>query len=178
MNMAHAQQPQNGPINFATKFNPQNREQQQQQQQQLQAAGMAHSSPRDIFSSPGMPNEDIRRPSPSHLPNHNQNLAAMLPANQPQVPGMPNSASASASAQPRRPTTLAEYSDRANTLRTLIQAQETQVHGMQLQMNNQPGNGDLAKRLKMAAVDLKNKKDYYGKVVAAMQQSLSLMQGM
>ncbi|KAF9007653.1 hypothetical protein BDQ17DRAFT_1351077 [Cyathus striatus] len=170
---------QNGPNNFV-KFSPhaiqQQREQQhnnnnsnnnntttatqQQQQQQLQnSAAMSHSSPNDIFSSPGMSNEAIRRPSPSHPPNGG--MGPVMPGPQQSVGGMPNQV-------PRR-MTLNEFDQRIVAFSKMAQDKEheyneatQQIQARQAQ--GQPPDSMLLERTKTLANEMKQFKDQVTKL--------------
>lgn len=150
--LAQNQQPQNG-VNFATR-------QQQLQQGMNGQQGMPHASP-DMFSSPGMSNETLRRPSPNHA---NAQVAAPMGGQQPmQVNGQVPS---------RRPMNFNELNERASTVRGLINAQE-------LNMTQMGARGSAADpifmgKMRALAADLKSKKEYLNKVLHAMGQSAAM----
>lgn len=92
-----AQQTHNGALFNATKNQQaqqqqqqpqQQRDQQQQSQQQLQPPAINHPNA-DIFTSPALSGEALRRPSPSHLPNLSSQIQdPMQGAGSQQLPGV------------------------------------------------------------------------------------------
>jgi hypothetical protein len=158
--LAQSQQP--GPV--YAKFN----QSQQQRDREFQPQGVNHSSPGDVFSSPGLSNEAIRRPSPSSLPsNHVQPMPAVASGSQPQ-PGMPNS-------DPRR-LTLSDFTSRARALTLSIAEAERTHQAIAAQIAARGGQVDpgSAQRLTDLKTDLMVKKGNLSKVTAMMYAQLSL----
>ena len=171
--MAQNQQPQNGPVNF-NKFNQQQqqfreqqqlreREQQQhQQQQQFQAAAMNQSSPGDIFSSPGMSNEAIRRPSPHPVNVQSTPNMAQGPASQ------SGNIITPASNGGRIPLTLQELSNRAMSVQHNIAQIEGQMANMRQQLNTcrgTPQEAQLIQGLKELEPELAKSRDCWQKLI-------------
>lgn len=171
--MAQNQQPQNGPVNF-NKFNQQQqqiREQQQlrereqhhqQQHQQFQAAAMNHSSPGDIFSSPGMSNEAIRRPSPHPVNIQSNPNMAQVPSSQSGNIVTP------ASNGGRIVIPLHDLSNRAMSVRHNITQIEGQMTSMGQQLNasrGTPQEAPLLQRLKDLNVELAKSREYLQKLM-------------
>ena len=158
MNMA---QPQNGPIKFTQQQLQQHqlnmREQQhQRQQQQFQSGGMNnHSSPADMFSSPGMSNELLRRPSP-HPGNPQQ--VPPVQGSQPQQLSMmvgPNGA--------RVPISPQEMAQRINILKGQMASQEQQLKQLHIQHNSVKGTPQevqLVAKVKEITMEYNKRKDY------------------
>ena len=148
MNMAQNQQPQNGPVNI-NKFNPQQvpqhqlnqmREREQQQQQQFQSAGMNPAA--ELFSSPAMSNEALRRPSP-----------------QPTV-------------QPPGPQQQAhDLPTRAGMLRNYLAQTEIALRGMQQQLSvvrGGPQEHQLVAKIQDIQADMSRKKELLGRMLVAL----------
>ena len=158
--MTQSQQP--GPV--YAKFN----QSQQQRDREFQPQGVNHSSPGDVFSSPGISNEAIRRPSPSSLPsNHVQPMPAVASGSQPQ-PGMPNS-------DPRR-FNLSDLNMRARGLTQSIAESERTHQAIAAQIAARGGQVDpaSAQRLTALKTEIMVKKDGLNKVTAMMYAQLSL----
>jgi hypothetical protein len=68
------QHPQNGAISFSNKQTPSSQPSTQQQVRDQQHMQSNHPSSADIFSSPNLQNEAVRRPSPSHQAIPSQHL--------------------------------------------------------------------------------------------------------
>ena len=177
--MAQNQQSQNGPGNF-NKFNQQQqqfreqqqlREREQQQQQQFQAAAMNHSSPGDIFSSPGMSNEAIRRPSPH--PVNIQSTPNMAQGPAPQAGNIVTPASNGG----RIVIPLQELSNRAMSVRHNITQIEGQIASVSQQINvsrGTPQEAPLMQRLKDLSLELSKSKDYLQKLIGMANYSLRI----
>jgi hypothetical protein len=155
MNMA---QPQNGPIKFTQQQLQQHQlmHQQRQQQQQFQAGGMNnHSSPADIFSSPGMSNELLRRPSPH--PGNPQQVPPVQGSQPQQLPMMvgPNGA--------RVPISPQEMAQRINILKSQMASQEQLIKQLQIQHNSvkgTPQEGQLLAKVKDLTMEYNKRRDY------------------
>lgn len=178
--MAQNQQPQNGPV--FNKFNQQLREQQQhrereqhhhhqQQQQQFQTAAMNHSSPGDIFPSPGMSNEAIRRPSPH--PVNIQSTSNMSQGSAPQSGNIITPASNGG----RIAMQLQELSNRAMTVRQHIVQIETQMGSISQQLNanrGSPQEAPLVQRLKELDIELGKSRDNLQRLIGMANYSLRI----
>lgn len=150
--LAQNQQPQNGPINFGARLNPQQRIQPTLNGQQ----GLGQSA-QDIFS-PGLTSNDaIRRPSPSH-PNAQP---AVSMGNPPLIP--PNHGMAGN----RRQMTLTEMGERGVALQNVINQQEQAMSQYNAQRATIP-EATFMGRMRLYMADLKTKKDYLAKLHAAM----------
>ena len=152
MNMVH---PQNGPIKFTQQQLLNMREQQRQQQQQFQSGGMNnHSSPADIFSSPGMSNELLRRPSPH--PGNPQQVPPVQGSQPQQLPMVgPNGA--------RVPISPQEVAQRINILKNQMASQEQMLKQLQIQHANvkgTPQEGPLVARVKELTNEYNKRRDY------------------
>ena len=148
MNMAQNQQPQNGPL----KFPPQQLQHQinmrEQPQQQFQNT---HSSPADMFSSPAISNETIRRPSPH--PGNPQQLPAVQPSQPPQL----------GSNGVRVQLTPQEMGQRIIMLRSQMSSQEQMIKQLQLQHPNvrgTPQEAQLLARVKEMTIEYNKRKEY------------------
>jgi hypothetical protein len=180
--MAQNQQPQNGPVfNKFNQHQQQHREQQQlrereqhhqqQHQQQFQTAAMNHSSPGDIFPSPGMPNEAIRRPSPH--PVNIQSTSSMSQGSAPQsgniITPAPNGG--------RIAIPLQELSNRAMTVRQHIAQIETQMGSISQQLNanrGSPQEAPLVQRLKDLDIELGKSRDNLQRLIGMANYSLRI----
>ena len=138
------QQQQNGPLNLSTRI------EQQRHQQQLQS--MNHSSPPDLFHSPGMAD---RRPSPAHpIPQVPHSISG------PQLPQQTQ--------QPRRQLTLPEVTDRANVLRTHITQLEAKKNQFTAARGSSP-DANFLSRMKDIDAEIVVKKEYLTKLEHAAQ---------
>ncbi|KAF8905010.1 hypothetical protein CPB84DRAFT_1845101 [Gymnopilus junonius] len=153
MNMAQNQQPQNGPIKFNSQQLSQhqlNQLREQQQQHQFQSASM--NPPADLFSSPAISNEALRRPSP-HPANVQQ------PQNGLQGQQLP-----------RGMMSLAEMTSRATIMRTQISQHEGAIHALQQQLNVARGTANeplLIAKIKAAQEELVRRKEFQEKLLSA-----------
>ena len=183
--MAQNQQPQNGPV--FNKFNQQQQQlheqqqlrdreqqhhQQQQQQQQFQNAAMNHSSPGDIFPSPGMSNEAIRRPSPH--PVNIQSTSNMSQGSAPQSGNIITPASNGG----RIAIPLQELSNRAVTVRQHIAQIEIQMTSIGQQLNTNRGSpqeASLVQRLKDLDIELGKSRDNLHRLIGMANYSLRIL---
>ena len=183
--MVQNQQPQNGPV--FNKFNQQqqqyreqqqlrDREQhhhhQQQQQQQFQSAAMNHSSPGDIFPSPGMSNEAIRRPSP-----HPVNIQSTSNMSQGSAPQSGNIITSASNGGRIAIPPLQELSNRAMTVRQHIAQIETQMASISQQLNTNRGSpqeAPLVQRLKDLEIELGKSRDNLQRFISMANYSLRI----
>ncbi|KAG2017935.1 hypothetical protein CC2G_007395 [Coprinopsis cinerea AmutBmut pab1-1] len=139
---------------------PDQQQQQPSQQPPFVNSSVNHPGPSDIFSSPAMSNEAIRRPSPSHssnmMPVMSSNIVNGGPMNQ--------------QPQPRRVLSNSELNERANQLRHMIQNGENAINSinMQSQMRGQPLTPELQQRVKQLTEDVMVKKGYLQRIVATL----------
>ena len=174
--MAQNQQPQNGPVfNKFNQHQQQIREQQQlrereqqhhqQQQQQFQTAAMNHSSPGDIFPSPGMSNEAIRRPSPH--PVNIQSTSNMAQGSASHSGNIVTPASNGG----RIAIPLQELSNRAMAVRNHITQVESQIASISQQLNTNRGSPQEApsvQRLKELDIELVKSRDTLQRLMIGM----------
>ncbi|KAJ6577233.1 hypothetical protein B0H19DRAFT_1019558 [Mycena capillaripes] len=150
MGMAHNQQPQNGPINFA------NRMSHQAALNGQPGMGQPQQQP-ESFLSPSLQNsEAMRRPSPSH------------PG--PQPGAMPNGMPT-----PGQPPhlTRANYNallERAQNLKNIITNQESQLVQLTSQ-RTRIGDASFMDKIRTVGADLKNRKEHYARLVNFLQQN-------
>ena len=180
--MAQNQQPQNGPVfNKFNQHQQQIREQQQlrereqqhhqQQQQQFQTAAMNHSSPGDIFPSPGMSNEAIRRPSPH--PVNIQSTSNMAQGSVSQSGNIVTPASNGV----RIPIPLQELSNRAMAVRHNITQIENQMANFTQQLNANRGSlqeAPLVQKLKDLDLELVKHRDNLQRLIGMANYSLRI----
>ncbi|KAJ7158919.1 hypothetical protein C8R46DRAFT_404752 [Mycena filopes] len=143
MGLAHNQQPQNGPINFANRM--------QHQQGALSGQpGMGQPQQPENFLSPSLQNsEAMRRPSPSQQ--------AAQPAPQP--------------GQPQH-VTRASYialTERANNLKNIITNQESQLVQLTSQ-RTRTGDATFMDKVRTVSADLKNRKEHYNRLLNFIHQ--------
>ncbi|KAJ7052513.1 hypothetical protein C8F01DRAFT_1375908 [Mycena amicta] len=150
LGLAHNQQPQNGPVNFANRMHQQaalNGQRIGQQPQQPQ-------QPETFLAAPG-PNP-MRQPSPSHQQG------------QPPAPqqGQP--------AQVTRASYVA-LQERAHNLKSIISNQEAQL--MQLtSQRTRIGDASFMDKVRTVSADLKNRKEHYARLVNFINQIQSHIQ--
>jgi hypothetical protein len=176
-----AQQPQNGVMFGAPKLNqqpaPQGQQQQQrdqsqqpQQNQPLHPSGMNNPNPADMFTSPAISNDVLRRPSPSsHPPNLNHQLQPNLPGGQ-QPPPPPRSMihpGAQGMNPNRRPMMLTppEIEERIRAARQNVITSETELRNLmnQIQMQGSP-TPEVTMKLRAMHLDITAKKENLNKL--------------
>jgi len=158
INMAQSQQPQNGPVNL-NKFAQQQHIQMRDQQQPSFPPGMNQPSPADIFTSPGMSTDSLRRPSPHPS-------AGMGQGGQPQQGpnGRPGPGGG--------PLSLAEMTARVGILRPAIAEQESSLVDLtqqlaQIRGSNSPQEAELVRKIKENQSELNKRKDYFNRLMMA-----------
>jgi hypothetical protein len=157
MGLAHNQQPQNGPINFA------NRMQHQAALNGQPGMGQPQQQPEN-FLSPSMQNsEAMRRPSPHPVGQPNS------------IPnGMPNGIPTGQPAHVSRASLIA-LTERATNLKNIITNQESQL----VQLTSQRariGDASFMDKVRTVSADLKNRKEHYARLVNFLHQAQSQMQ--
>ncbi|KAJ7773049.1 hypothetical protein B0H16DRAFT_1363068 [Mycena metata] len=143
MGLAHNQQPQNGPINFANRM--------QHQQGALGGQpGMGQPQQPENFLSPSLQNsEGMRRPSPSQQ--------SAQPAPQPGQPPHVTRASYIA------------LTERANNLKNIITNQESQLVQLTSQ-RTRIGDATFMDKVRTVSADLKNRKEHYNRLLNFIHQ--------
>ncbi|CAK5268789.1 unnamed protein product [Mycena citricolor] len=147
MALAHSQQPQNGSMNF-----PNRMQHQAAVGGQANGMGSGQAPQAESFLSPVMqPNLDgMRRPSPSG----------------PMQPGVPPNGGGPA--HPNR-ATYATLQERAANLKNIITNQENQLVQLTSQRTRM-GDASFMERVRDLSADLKNRKEYYARLIHFLKQ--------
>ncbi|KXN85860.1 hypothetical protein AN958_10758 [Leucoagaricus sp. SymC.cos] len=181
-----AQQPQNGGLFNAVKLNQQNpqlqqvqqqQRDQQQSQQQLQPPAINHPNPADIFASPAMSSEALRRPSPSHPPNLPSQIQG--PMQGPQQHPVPGVHHPGAQGMPLRrnqlPMNIQDITERLKATRQAIVHNESELRQLMNQMHVAPSSAELTQKVRSLQIDLKTKQEVMARLLQ--QQQIALQNG-
>lgn len=184
-----AQQPQNGALFNVQKMNQQNQQiqqvqqpqrdqqQQQQPQSQLHPPGINHSNPTDIFTSPALPSEALRRPSPSHPPNLAPQIPGAIQGSQQQP--LPGTGVHHPVPQLRRnqPMNIQEINERLKLVRQSIVNNDAELRSLYNQGQVTP-SPEIATKMRNLQADVKNKQDIMSQLLRQQQQLIGQNGGM
>lgn len=176
-----AQQTHNGGLFNAAKnqqvqqqSQQQQRDQQQQQQQQLQPPGINHPNA-DIFTSPALSGEALRRPSPSHPSNLTSQIQASMQGGGPQqqhpgvhhpgAPGMPLRRTAP-------PVNIQDITERVRVTRQALANHESDLRQLLSTMQVAPSS-ELTSKARSLQMEIKTKQEMMNRLLQQQQLAMN-----
>lgn len=135
------------------KLNQQHQQNQQVQQQQQQPSQQQVQS--EMFSSPALSGDALRRPSPSHPPNLPPQMQGSLQG--PQQHPVPGVLHPSAMPQRRNQAALQEITERLKAARQNVMSSEAELRAVMNQLHTQPG--EVTQNIQGMQNDLKLKQE-------------------
>jgi hypothetical protein len=147
-----AQQSANNVVFHPAKLNQQNPQMQQVQQQQQPSQQQVQT---EMFSSPALSGDALRRPSPSHPPNIPPQMQAPLQG--PQQHPVPGALHPSGMPQRRNQAALQDITERLKAARQSVLSSEAELRAVMSQIHTQPA--EVTQNIQGMQNDLKLKQE-------------------
>lgn len=168
-----AQQPQSGVLFNPAKLNQQNQQIQQVQQQRDQQS--QQQLPSEMFTSPALSSEALRRPSPSHPPNlASQMQGSMQGPQQHPVTGVPHPGAQGIPLRRNQPPTVQDITERLKVARQNLMSSEAELRSVvnQVSQMHQPQTPEVAQKIRGLQLDVKTKQEFMTRLMHQQQMAI------